>query len=89
MKLLYEIEYSKTALRHIRKIPKQDLERILTKIESLALEPLPKSSRKLAGHDNKYRVRQGNYRVVYSPVDDVLVIFVIDVNHRKDIYRSR
>lgn len=81
----YTVEVSGDAERELEKLPKKDIERIIKKIESLADAPRPRGCEKLGGSD--YRVRVGNYRIVYSVEDDKLVVLVIDIGARKDIYR--
>jgi mRNA interferase RelE/StbE len=67
-------------------IPKKDLKRILSRIESLSEDPRPKGCEKLTGQE-RYRLRLGRYRIVYSIQDDELTVWVVKVGHRKDIYR--
>jgi mRNA interferase RelE/StbE len=67
-------------------IPKKDLRRILNRIEALAENPRPPSCEKLTGQE-RYRLRQGRYRIVYSIQDDLLTVWVVKVGHRKHIYR--
>lgn len=66
---------------------KATLTRLIDKIKSLATQPRPPGSEKLAGRTNLYRVRQGNYRVIYSVDDQERVVDVIKVDHRRDVYR--
>ncbi len=67
--------------------PKSDRIRIIGKIRNLAEDPRPHGSEKLAGYDDRYRVRQGNYRIVYAIDDKAGQITVFKVGHRKDVYR--
>jgi len=66
---------------------KPDRLRIIGKIRSLAEDPHPHGSEKLAGYDDRYRIRQGNYRVVYAIDDEAGRVTIYKVGHRKDIYR--
>ena len=66
---------------------KPDRLRIIGKIRSLAEDPRPHGSEKLAGYDDRYRIRQGNYRVVYAIDDEAGRVTIYTVGHRKDIYR--
>lgn len=66
---------------------KPTLTRLVEKIKSLATQPRPSGSEKLAGRPNLYRVRQGNYRVIYSVDDQSRVVDVVKVGHRRDVYR--
>ncbi len=82
----FEILFKASVYKDFRKIPKKDLQKILSKIENLRTNPRLSGSEKLTGQ-NLYRVRQGNYRILYSIQDNQLTIWVIKVGHRKDIYR--
>ena len=82
----YEIFFKKSVWKELRKIPQNDLKKILSRVEQLGKHPRPPGSEKLAGYD-LFRIRQGNYRIVYSIRESQLTIWVIKVGHRKDIYR--
>lgn len=82
----YEILFKESVYKDFRKIPKKDLQKILSKIKKLGTDPRPAGGEKLTGQD-LYRVRQGNYRILYSIQDKQLTVWVIKVGHRKDIYR--
>lgn len=66
---------------------KKDRRRIVDRIGVLATEPRPNGAEKLAGYDDRYRVRQGNYRIVYLIGDSHLEVTVFKVGHRRDLYR--
>jgi mRNA interferase RelE/StbE len=82
----YKIFFKKSVEKDLRSIPKKDLKKILTRIEALAKEPRPQSYEKLSGQE-KYRIRQGTYRIIYSVQDQELTIWIVKVGHRKDVYR--
>jgi len=82
----YKIEVKQSAAKELRKIPKASLVRVLDRIASLADNPRPDGSMKLTNQE-KYRLRIGNYRVLYSIEDDILTVYVVKVGHRKDVYR--
>ncbi len=82
----YEIFFKESVWKDLRKVPKNDLKRILSRLERLASDPRAEGCEKLAGHD-LYRVRQGKVRIVYSIQDNQLTIWVIKIGHRKDAYR--
>lgn len=84
----YKITLKRSAVREIERLPKDDLKRVLAKIDSLALEPRGEECIKLSGEE-KYRVRVGHYRILYTIEDDVLVVCVVKVGHRKDVYKQR
>lgn len=83
----YEIELSRSAFKNLAHIPKRDLLRIQSRMDSLALDPRPIDIKKIQGDENLYRVRSGNYRILYRIFDHVVKILVVDIDHRKDIYR--
>jgi mRNA interferase RelE/StbE len=83
----FAIELSSAAVKALERLPKSVLIRIDKAINSLALNPRPQGYRKLVGTHNDYRLRVGDYRIIYSIEEDRLVVLVIDVGHRKDIYR--
>ena len=81
----YKIEIKRSAIKEIKKLPSKDLKKILAKISSLADNPRPKGCVKLSA-DEKYRIRIGIYRILYEIKDKLLVITVVKVAHRKDVY---
>ncbi len=83
----YKLTISSTAEKTLKKVPKKDLRKIIELIQSLAIQPRPLGCRKLSGEEDTYRVRQGNYRVIYEIKDQKLIVLVLKIGHRKDIYR--
>ena len=83
----YKIFFKKSVEKDFKKIPKKYLLKILEKIDELKINPKPDGSEKLTGYD-LYRIRQGSYRIVYSIQDQELIIWVIKVGHRKEIYKK-
>ena len=82
----YRIEFAKGVRKDFKGIPRSDANRILEKIDSLSENPRPPESRKLT-NDDSHRIRIGNYRVIYDIQDEVLVVLVLKVGNRKDVYR--
>ena len=82
----YELFFKESVWKDLTSIPKNDVQRIIARIEQLANDPGPPGCEKLTGHE-LYRIRQGNYRIVYSIQDNELTIWVIRVGHRKEVYR--
>ncbi|HTY61764.1 MAG TPA: type II toxin-antitoxin system mRNA interferase toxin, RelE/StbE family [Acidobacteriota bacterium] len=82
----YRIAFRKSVALDLRPIPNRDLRKILAVIESLSEEPRPSGIEKLSGQD-RYRIRQGNYRIIYEISDKEVVVVVVKVGHRKDVYR--
>ena len=83
----YEVRFRKSVGKDLTPIPKKDVQRIIAAIQALADDPRPPQSRKLSGAE-KYRLRCGVYRVLYEIHDNVLVVCVVKVGHRKDVYRD-
>ena len=82
----YRLLIKPSAGKEIEALPKQDRRRIVAKITSLSRDPRPPGSEKLSGHD-RYRLRQGNYRILYEIQDLALIVVVVKVGHRRDVYR--
>jgi mRNA interferase RelE/StbE len=82
----YKIFFKRSVEKDLKSIPKNDLRRILDCIAMLAENPRPPGCEKLSGLE-RYRVRQGQYRIVYSIQDDELTVWVVEIGHRKDVYR--
>ncbi len=82
----YNVYFREPVEKDFRAIPKKDVRKILHRIESLAVEPRPLGCEKITGQE-WYRVRQGQYRIVYSVQDKESTVWIVKVGHRKDIYR--
>jgi len=83
----YRVEFTSAAARAIRKLPKNVRSRLLDAVACLADEPRPPGARKLAGADLAWRVRAGDYRVIYEIEDDALLVTVVRAAHRREVYR--
>lgn len=83
----YKIVIKKSATKEIERIEKKDRIRIIEKIRTLALDPHPTGCKKLSGQE-KYRIRQGNYRILYQVIDTKLIVNAVKVGHRRDVYKS-
>jgi mRNA interferase RelE/StbE len=84
----YKLRIKKSAAKELEAIPrKADRKRVISRIEALADDPRPPGCKKLSGSE-RYRVRQGAYRIVYSIEDDQLLVYVVKVGDRKDVYRA-
>ncbi len=82
----YKIIVKKSVAKDLKSIPKTDVQRILSAIQKLADDPRPPQAKKLSGQE-RYRIRQGSYRILYTIEDDQLVICVVKVGNRRDVYR--
>jgi len=83
----YRVEIKRSAVQEIKTRPSQDLKKVLEKIALLSENPRPSGSVKLTAGE-KYRLRAGRYRILYTSEDDRLVVTVVKAGHRRDVYRS-
>ncbi len=83
----FKIEISKSVYKDLRKISKLDTQKIIEKVYSLSENPFPENCKKLVGEKNKYRIRQGNFRILYSVEKEILKVFIVKIAHRKNVYR--
>jgi mRNA interferase RelE/StbE len=83
----YKIEWKRSAVKDLDKAPKEIVVRLVRTIGELATNPFPAGVRKLFGTDHYYRIRVSDFRVVYGVYPDRLIIEIIRIGHRKDVYR--
>ncbi len=83
----YKIEWRNSTRRDIRRIAREHVSRIVAAVSSLADNPRPAGCTKLSGSERAYRIRVGDYRIVYEVFDEAVYIEVIKVGHRRDVYR--
>ncbi len=83
---VYSIYLKDSVRKDLDSIQKNDLQRIMERIGALAENPRPVGCEKLSGQE-KYRIRQGNYRIIYSIQDTQLTVWVVKVGHRREVYR--
>ena len=83
----YRLSIKPSAAKEIEALPKKDRIRVIKRIKDLSENPRPPGCEKLSGND-KYRVRQGQYRIVYSVSDQELIVLVVKVAHRREVYRG-
>ncbi|HYX16184.1 MAG TPA: type II toxin-antitoxin system RelE/ParE family toxin [Nostoc sp.] len=86
--MTYQIELSNKAAKQLKKLSADIRDKINEKIIELADNPRPSGVVKLENTGNKYRIRVGNYRILYEIQDDVLIVKVVRVGHRRDVYRD-
>lgn len=84
----FTVFISKSVQKQIDNLPNDVLERVIEKIQNLALEPRPDGVVKLKGSDNEYRIRVGDYRVRYEIDDESQLVQILQCKHRKDVYRK-
>lgn len=82
----YKIVFKNSVFKDLKPIPKIDVVRIIKRIDTLATEPRGNDSEKLSGQE-RYRVRQGVYRIVYEIQDELLIVTVVKIGHRKEVYK--
>ena len=83
----FSLQWRKSTRKDLRRIPREAVSRIIAGVEKLAEEPLPHGSEKLSGSERTYRIRVGDYRVVYELLRDAKIVEIQRVRHRKDVYR--
>ena len=83
----FEVIFKQSVAKDLRQIPKKDVTRILNRIKALSIEPRPPGVEKLSGQ-NKYRVRQGAYRILYEVRNNELIVVVVKIGHRQDVYET-
>ena len=86
--MAFRVEWKKSTKKDLRKLPPAEVDRILEAVGGLADEPFPVGVEKLAGSDYAYRIRVGDYRVIYEVVTKAKLVEIQRVRHRKDVYRS-
>ena len=85
--MTYKIEFSRAAEDQFSKLPQKESKKIAKRIDKLASDPFPPKCEKLEGEDGIYRVRQGDYRILYSVFEKKLIVLVLKIGHRREIYR--
>lgn len=84
----YRLVFKQSVAKDLRSIPNEDVARILERVETLAADPHPAGSEKLSGQD-RYRVRQGVYRIIYAVDNEEMIVLVVKIGHRRDVYKNR
>ena len=87
--MTYRVQVAPAAVRQLRKLDGSALRRVQAAIELLAEEPRPSGAKKLVGGDGEWRVRTGDYRIVFEINDGVLLVLVVAVGHRREVYQRR
>lgn len=87
--MTYRVEVAPAAVRQLRKLNPDARRRVQAAVELLADQPRPSAAKRLVGGDGEWRVRTGDYRIIYEIRDDVLLVLVVAVGHRRDIYQRR
>ncbi len=87
MRSIFQVKIVGAAKRQLRKLSKENQRRVLEGIEKLSQNPRPRGYKQLHGEENVFRVRVGDYRLIYEIADDVLLVFVLRIAHRREVYR--
>lgn len=85
--MTYRIEFAKPAMKQFKALPPQTQQRLKPKIDALSCEPRPVGMVKLSGKEDLYRIRVGNYRIIYAIEDKQLLVLVLTIGHRQEVYR--
>lgn len=83
----YSLEIKRSAAKELAQLPPKDRGRVVVRIQALADDPRPVGAEKLSGQE-RYRIRQGDYRILYEIEDQILRIMVVKIGHRRDVYRT-
>ena len=86
--MAYAVQFTRSADKDLERIVPPERNRIIRKIAELARDPRPMGVKKLAGADDLYRLRVGNYRVIYQVEDRIVTVTVVRIGHRREVYRS-
>ena len=84
---LYKIEWKQSAKKELKKLDKSIIPKIINIVEKLSENPYPSGSRKILGAKNTFRIRTGDYRIIYSVFHDILLIQIVRLGHRQRIYK--
>ena len=82
----YKVQVPNSVLKQLKKIPQRDKTRLVAAIDKLSQDPYPKDCKKLKGSDDLYRVLCGDYRIIYSIENKILVVLIVKNGHRRDVY---
>lgn len=85
---IYKIQWKPSALKELRRLDRRIVPKIIEAVESLSSNPYPLGIRKLIRSEHSYRMRIGDYRIIYSVYESILIIEIIRVRHRKDAYKK-
>jgi len=83
----FNIEFKKSAAKELNSLPNKEIKKILNSIDQLIENPRPINSKKLSASE-RYRIRVGDYRILYEIKEQILIIYIVKIAHRKDVYRA-
>jgi mRNA interferase RelE/StbE len=82
----YSVGIKRSAAKELEELSRQDRRRVIERVRALAVDPRPRGCEKLSGEE-KYRIRQGNLRILYEINDHLAVVTIVKIGHRRDVYR--
>ena len=85
---MYFVVFTRSAIKELESLPSHEIGKIIRKIEALSINPRPSGVKKIAGKLDLWRIRSGNYRIIYSIRDEKLVVEIIRIRHRKEVYKK-
>lgn len=85
--MIYKIEFTRPAEKQLSDLPRNELKKISKRIDKLAVNPFPPGYEKMKGEDDLYRIRQGDYRILYAVFEKKLLILIVKIGHRREVYR--
>lgn len=85
----YQIKWTNSAKKELRKLDKKVIPRLIEAIDELAKNPYPKGVKKIVNSPNNYRIRVGDYRIIYQVISNTLIIYIVKVGTRQNIYKSK
>ena len=86
--MVYTVEFRPSVWKNVKNVPKKDLVKIKSKIEEISLNLPDPATTKMSGDNDFHKVRCGNYRIIYEIHENHLIILIVKIGHRKDVYRS-
>ncbi len=86
--MAYTVEFRPSVWKNVKNVPKKDLVKIKSKIEEISSNLLDPATTKMSGNNTFHKVRSGNYRIIYEIHNDRLIVLVVKIGHRKDVYRN-
>ena len=82
----YKIEWKRSATKELKQLPNDLIEKVLKVVKALSSNPFPTQTKKLVGSEHSFRIRVGDYRIIYNLYSKILIIEIIRIGHRRDIY---
>jgi mRNA interferase RelE/StbE len=84
----YNLEWKRSAAKELKSLPRETVARVLKAVQALTQDPFPPGVKKLVGADHTYRIRVGDYRIIYDVIAATLIVHILRVGHRRDVYHD-